>query len=124
VDPVRYFLALITLLGLVPGLLLWFFIHPFAGFWRRLGPAWTYAVLSVPVAALMVAVFQARGTLLETEYGTHNYLALYVALPLSLAALYLIVILEEKELRNRFGSQYEKYCHSVPRFIPRRAPRA
>jgi len=195
-DSVRYFLALITLLGLVPGLLLWFFIHPFVGFWRRLGPVWTYALLSLPVAALMVGVFRARGALLEREYGTQvvpvglgvtclifaamvaqkrrrhltfcvlagipelsskprsqklltegiygkirhpryvelmlwllgyasiaNYLALYVAVPVSLAALYLIVVLEERELHDRFGSEYEEYCHAVPRFIPRPAPR-
>jgi protein-S-isoprenylcysteine O-methyltransferase Ste14 len=196
VDSIRYLLALITLLGLVPGLLLWFFIHPFVGFWRRLGPFWTYAVLSVPVAALMAGVFRARGALLEREYGTQvglvglgvaclicgamiartrrrhltfgvlagipelsskpssqklltegiygrirhpryvelmlwllgyaliaNYLALYIAVPISLAALYLIVILEERELRDRFGSEYEEYCRAVPRFIPRLAPR-
>ena len=195
-DSVRYFLALITLLGLVPGLLLWFFIHPFVGFWRRLGPVWTYALLSVPVAALMVGVFRARGALLEREYGTHvalvglgvvcliggamiarrrrryltfgvlagipelspkphsqklltegiygrirhpryvelmlwllgyaliaNYLALYIAVPVSLAALYLIVVLEERELRDRFGSQYEAYCRAVPRFLPGPPPR-
>jgi protein-S-isoprenylcysteine O-methyltransferase Ste14 len=196
VDSVRYFLALITLLGLAPGLLLWFFIHPFVGFWRRLGPVWTYALLSVPVVALMVGVFRARPALLEREYGTHfvlvglgvlclicgamitrkrrrhltfgvlagipelsskphsqklltegiysrirhpryvelmlwllgyaliaNYLALYIALPVSLTALYFIVVLEERELRDRFGSEYEEYCRAVPRFIPRPVPR-
>ena len=195
-DSVRYYLALLTLIGLVPGLLLWFFIHPFVGFWRKFGPGWTYAILMLPVAALMVAVFQSRGYLLGKEYGTNylliglgiaclvcagmiarrrrkhltarvlaglpelssnpqsqklltegiysrirhpryvelmlwllgyaliaNYLTLYIAVLVSLPVLYLIVLLEEKELRDRFGSEYEEYSSRVPRFIPRAAAR-
>ncbi len=195
-DSVRYYLALLTLIGLVPGLLLWFFIHPFVGFWRKFGPGWTYAILMLPVAALMVAVFQSRSYLLGKEYGTNylliglgiaclvcagmiarrrrkhltarvlaglpelssnpqsqklltegiysrirhpryvelmlwllgyaliaNYLTLYIAVLVSLPVLYLIVLLEEKELRDRFGSEYEEYSSRVPRFIPRAAAR-
>ncbi|MGF1470130.1 MAG: methyltransferase family protein [Rubrobacteraceae bacterium] len=44
-----------------------------------------------------------------------------------LAALYaaqlaLQLPLEEKELRQRFGRQYRRYCRVVPRFVPRRRP--
>jgi protein-S-isoprenylcysteine O-methyltransferase Ste14 len=187
---------LITLIGLVPGLLLWFFIHPFIGFWRKFGPGWTYAILSVPVIAIMVAVFRARRFFLAEEYGTNvyliglgalclvcgsmisvkrrqyltfgvlaglpelssdpqsqklltegiysrvrhpryvelmfwlfgytliaNYQGLYIATLISLPVLYLIVLLEEKELRERFGSEYEEYSQRVPRFIPKLATR-
>jgi len=38
------------------------------------------------------------------------------ALPL----LWLTVILEERELRQRFGAAYDGYCQRVPRFRPHR----
>jgi protein-S-isoprenylcysteine O-methyltransferase Ste14 len=44
-----------------------------------------------------------------------------------LAALYLVQLglqipLEERELRERFGAPYSRYCELVPRFVPRRRP--
>ena len=48
-----------------------------------------------------------------------NYLGLYVITALSIAALYLIVLIEERELRERFGPAYADYSARVPRFVPR-----
>ncbi|MHC4421944.1 MAG: methyltransferase family protein [Planctomycetota bacterium] len=48
-----------------------------------------------------------------------NYLAPYVLLALSLPTIYVVVLLEEQELHNRFGAEYEAYCRRVPRFVPR-----
>jgi protein-S-isoprenylcysteine O-methyltransferase Ste14 len=191
-DSIRYFVALLVLVALPPGILLWFFIHPFARFWRKLGPVWTYVVLSPPTGALMLAVFLLRKQLLSVDFGTNiplivlgvtclclaiiiqrqrrrhltnailtgipelsrdkepgelltggiyglirhpryieillftlayslfaNFLAPYLATLLSVPALYLVVILEERELRQRFGKKYEEYCATVPRFVPR-----
>ena len=53
-----------------------------------------------------------------------NYLALYIIFAICVAELYLIVLLEEKELWSRFGMEYEEYCHRVPRFMPRLRKRA
>jgi len=192
VEGFRFGLALVVLLGLPGGVLLWLFIHPFAARWRRIGAAWTYAILLVPIAVLGVAVFRARGWLLAVDYGTHfglvaigvlcalgagfiaakrrrlltfavlaglpelsperyppklltegiygrirhpryveltlwvlayacvaNYLATWVAFGLLIPAIYVVVVLEEKELRERFGPSYEAYADQVPRFVPR-----
>jgi protein-S-isoprenylcysteine O-methyltransferase Ste14 len=35
-----------------------------------------------------------------------------------------LVLLEERELRDRFGAEYEEYCRQVPRWIPGRSRRA
>ncbi len=47
-----------------------------------------------------------------------NYLISYLLIPATVAGLYLIVILEERELRDRFGAEYQSYCDRVPRFVP------
>jgi protein-S-isoprenylcysteine O-methyltransferase Ste14 len=49
-----------------------------------------------------------------------NYLGFYLVTAVSLAMLYPIVLLEERELRERFGQAYADYAARVPRFIPRR----
>jgi protein-S-isoprenylcysteine O-methyltransferase Ste14 len=48
-----------------------------------------------------------------------NYLAAYVECVAGLIALRLVVSLEERELRQRFGQAYDEYCARTPRFIPR-----
>lgn len=49
-----------------------------------------------------------------------NYLGLYITTALLIAALLVIVALEERELRERFGQAYVDYSARVPRFVPRR----
>jgi protein-S-isoprenylcysteine O-methyltransferase Ste14 len=48
--------------------------------------------------------------------------ALMLLAALYLAQLALQLPLEERELRERFGISYRRYCELVPRFIPRRRP--
>jgi len=47
-----------------------------------------------------------------------NYLAVYLLLVAYLPMVYAIVVLEERELLDRFGEAYVRYCHAVPRFLP------
>jgi len=48
-----------------------------------------------------------------------NYPAVYGALLFWCTGIYLVVLLEERELRERFGEAYRDYCMRVPRFMPR-----
>ncbi len=48
-----------------------------------------------------------------------NYLALYAVLALWIPGVWLIAVLEERELRDRFGAEYDAYASRVPRFVPR-----
>jgi len=48
-----------------------------------------------------------------------NYAGVWIMYVISVTGILLIVPLEEKELRDRFGQEYVDYCARVPRFIPR-----
>lgn len=48
-----------------------------------------------------------------------NYLATYGVFLLSLVWIVLVARVEEKELLQRFGDEYARYCARVPRFIPK-----
>lgn len=49
-----------------------------------------------------------------------NHLVSYLVFLLWLPALWAIVALEERELRDRFGAEWEAYARRVPRLLPRR----
>jgi protein-S-isoprenylcysteine O-methyltransferase Ste14 len=46
-----------------------------------------------------------------------NYTGTWVLFALIFPALHLVVLLEERELRERFGAEYEEYCGRVPRYL-------
>ena len=48
-----------------------------------------------------------------------NFVGAYVVTALSVPALHLVVVLEERELTQRFGAAFEAYRTRVPRYIPR-----
>jgi len=195
-DAFRYTVALAEVL-MVPGALLyWFSIHPFVGFWGKVGIRRTLAIHMAGAALLAWLLFLIRGWLLAVDFGFNpvlagvsvplfvfsvrlrkrlarhltlktltgfpeldparypsgmltegiysrirhpryleiavallayalltNYLAAYLLFVLGCLALLAIVRWEERELRQRFGAEYEAYCARVPRFIPRRERR-
>jgi protein-S-isoprenylcysteine O-methyltransferase Ste14 len=188
----RYYLALVLTCLLGPSLLFWLIIHPFIGFWRRLGAFRAYAVVIAVVGLGAGTLFLVRKRILGIEFGTNwlliaigslgiatavvmrrrlhahfgvaqlaglpeleparqpqrlvteglhgwirhpryvqyfllilsfaliaNYLALFLTVVCWVPGIYLIVLLEERELRDRFGRAYEEYCQGVPCFFPR-----
>lgn len=191
-DAFRYYLALLVVMGVPGALAFWFSIHPFVGFWRRVGVRPAYIFHFGLLLLVAGAVFRLRARLLESEFGTQpiliavalgvyalafavawqrrkdlskqqllglpelapdradnrlvtegvysrvrhpryieltlflvghalwtNYAAVYAALVLWLAAVPAIIWMEERELRGRFGKEYELYCARVPRLIPK-----
>jgi protein-S-isoprenylcysteine O-methyltransferase Ste14 len=48
-----------------------------------------------------------------------NFSGTWALLLLVLPATHLLVLMEEQELRERFGEEYEAYCRRVPRWVPR-----
>ena len=48
-----------------------------------------------------------------------NYLAVWVMIPTLLLALYIVAVLEERELVQSLGDRYREYQRQVPMFIPR-----
>jgi len=48
-----------------------------------------------------------------------NYLGLYILVTASLLPGYLMLVLEERDLIDRFGDAYREYQRNVPRLVPR-----
>jgi len=195
VDTARYWLALVLVVSIPPGFLYWFVIHPFAGFWRRLGPVKTHMIVAPAMILVSFGIYQFREPLMRVDFGfvpafavlavlsylfaaflelkcrrylklkilmggpelaqdpsagsllsegiysriRHprylsvffgslavalfaNYLASWLLMVLLIPVIYLLAIIEERELLERFGGDYRRYMERVPRFVPRSRP--
>jgi protein-S-isoprenylcysteine O-methyltransferase Ste14 len=195
VDTARYWLALVLVVSIPPGFLYWFVIHPFAGFWRRLGPVKTHMIVAPAMILVGFGIYQFREPLMRVDFGfvpafavlavlsylfaaflelkcrrylklkilmggpelaqdpsagsllsegiysriRHpryisvffgslavalfaNFLASWLLMVLLIPVIYLLAIIEERELLERFGGDYRRYMERVPRFVPRSRP--
>jgi protein-S-isoprenylcysteine O-methyltransferase Ste14 len=197
IDRVRYLLAVLSVIVLPSGLLFWLVIHPWARWWRTLGPIRTYVIVLPALIGLDVVLFPFRGSLIGADFGANalliaiaavlygvvarlelqywkhlsistligvpelsrgehgkagllqdgiyrivrhprylsagigtianalivNYAGVYVLLLGLFPAGYVMMLLEERELVDRFGEPYRKYQRDVPRIIPARRAR-
>lgn len=191
-DKARYFIAVLMVVMLPPAIASWYIIHPFAGFWRRLGTVATFSIVYALLISACLLLWEFRGVLVGADLGTQplllalavpaviagiiitrrrrrlltsrillgvpefsskdkgrlltegiyaktrnprylellafaltyvafaNYLGTWILYALSFPAIHLVVLLEERELRDRFGAEYDEYCRRVPRYIPGR----
>ena len=69
-DNARYLLALIIVATIPAAFAMWFAIHPFVGFWRRLGPGKTYGIVGAAVLGVASALFMMRSSLVTGDLGT------------------------------------------------------
>jgi protein-S-isoprenylcysteine O-methyltransferase Ste14 len=91
-DTVRYYIALVLVVTMPPVLLLWLLIHPMIRFWRQLGPALTYSLVSLVMVLAGAGIFLARRSLLSVDFGT-NYLLLSLGVLLEVVSIWLWVVL-------------------------------
>src|SRR5512141_1489381 len=70
-DTLRYYLALLLLLGAPPAIVFWLLVHPFIALWRRLGPTVSYGVLWGACLLGMLALYGEADGLLAIEFGPH-----------------------------------------------------
>ncbi len=83
-DTARHFVAVLFWISFPPAILYWYLLHPFVGFWRRVGKTLTFTVLGILFVATAVLLYLIREPFLATEYGTTPWLwvpgvALYLA---------------------------------------------
>ena len=191
-ETAAYCVGLVMIMAIPAAGAIWFVVHPFVAWWRRVGPVVTCAAVGAAVVAVMWGMYLAREPLLRVCFGVRtplvivsgvlfgtgmylrvqvrrvlpasailglpeisvdggagrlvtdgiyswvrhpryvgvglgvlaaalfsNYLTLYLLAAACVPGIYVIVLLEERELRARFGTAYVEYCESVPRFLPR-----
>lgn len=87
-DAVRYYIALILVVTMLPMLLVWPLIHPFISFWRRLGPALTSTLVWSFLGLIGVGLFLARKSWLAVDFGT-NYVLVVQGVLLEAASIWL-----------------------------------
>jgi protein-S-isoprenylcysteine O-methyltransferase Ste14 len=75
-----------------------------------------FAVVRNPIMAAEILVVWA-----EALYFSSLGIFLYAVFATAAGHLS-VVYVEEPELRERFGEQYEAYCQRVPRWFPRLRP--
>jgi protein-S-isoprenylcysteine O-methyltransferase Ste14 len=193
VNTFRYIVGVLLVVGLPPGVLWWFLLHPFVGFWRKLGVRLTMIVLGLFLLASVLALVSIRDFLLGADLGLSwplfavgivlmvlaawiglkrrkhltirilagipeveaepqrqgklleegpyavirhpryvevvlatfayaaiaNHVGSWIVVIAMLPLLHLVVILEERELVERFGEAYRDYAARVPRYMPR-----
>ena len=78
-DDFRYVFAVLIVTFLSPGLAWWFIIHPFVGFWRRVGVRLTMTIMTVVMIAGVAGLIAVRDRLILTDLGTHTPLLMLAA---------------------------------------------
>lgn len=85
-ERARYVLAALLVLGMPPALAFWFVVHPFVGFWRRVGPGVMLGGFFASYLLYMVALWPLRDLFLIRDLGFDPRL-LALAIPLFLLSV-------------------------------------
>src|SRR3954464_10787716 len=93
-DRFRYVMAVLLMLTVPPGIVYWFIVHPFIGFWRRRGPKITFWFLGLFLLGSAVAMSPFRDALLGRDLGASPW-------RIALAVLVLIAALLISKQRKK-----------------------
>ena len=74
IDRLRYFLGVYCAILVPLGVLFWSVIHPWARWWRQLGPARTYLIVIPPLVVCGALLFRVRVWLLGANLGSNSIL--------------------------------------------------
>jgi protein-S-isoprenylcysteine O-methyltransferase Ste14 len=66
----RYFIGVLLMVTMPPAIVWWYVVHPFIGFWRRLGVRRTMITVAVLMIGVLAALVPARDVLLGRDLGT------------------------------------------------------
>ena len=75
-DTARYLVAFLVVVTIPPVGLFWFLVHPFANYWRKIKPRWTYGFLFSLFIALIFTLYPFRNSLIGIDYGFQPILAI------------------------------------------------
>ena len=70
-DTARYVVAVLVWVALPPAIVYWLVVHPFVGFWRRVGKGTTFVALAIMFVATGFGLVLVRDWVLVREFGTH-----------------------------------------------------
>lgn len=84
-DGFRYVMGVLMAVTVPPAVIYWFVVHPFAGFWRRLGTRTSFTILGIGYAAALYGCWLMRDTMMGRDLGT-NWWLIVPGLVLYLAA--------------------------------------
>jgi len=98
-DTTRRVLGVLLVVSVPPAILFWLLIHPFAGFWRRIGPRPTYLIAGFLFSLLVIALYLVRTTLLGPDLGP-NWILLFFGCVLYSISVW-ISIVTRRQLDNK-----------------------
>lgn len=102
-EEVADWAALFTLISIPPVLLFWLIIHPFNGFWRKLGTGVTYPLVLAILAPIVVLIVLYREPLLSIRFGVKEWLI--VPSFIFLLVAFIAAFLRQRQMRptTRWG---------------------
>ena len=102
-DGFRYFMAVLMAVSVPSAVLYWFAIHPFVGFWRRLGTKLSFTMLTLGFVGCIYACWLIRATLVGRDLGTNWWLFVPGLLLYLAAARMSIAVRRHLKLRTLVG---------------------